>query len=118
METAIDGLTREMREELGVAARVERLLWVVESFWAEDRRAFHEISFQFLMTLPPEPRLHPAEGSFQGYEIYNGRPIIFEWFPIEAVADLPLYPAFLRHALRTLPDAPTHIVNDERTASQ
>jgi ADP-ribose pyrophosphatase YjhB (NUDIX family) len=116
MEHAVDGLTREMREELGVAARVERLLWVVESFWTEERRAYHEIGFHFLMTLPPEPRLHPAEGSFQGYEIYNGLPIIFEWFPVEAVADLPLYPLFLRHALRSLPDTPTHIVNDERTA--
>jgi ADP-ribose pyrophosphatase YjhB (NUDIX family) len=42
---AADQVRREMREELGVAVAVTRLLWIVESFFEHRGRTHHELGF-------------------------------------------------------------------------
>ena len=59
-EPLAEGLRREMREELETEVTVERLLWVVENFFTYDGKAYHELGFYFLMTLPPGSSLLSA----------------------------------------------------------
>ncbi|MGH2533484.1 MAG: NUDIX domain-containing protein [Thermomicrobiales bacterium] len=42
METATDTFARETEEELGVTARIGRLLWIVENVPCMDGRLWHE----------------------------------------------------------------------------
>lgn len=118
-EPASLALAREMREELGVAVAVGRLLWVVESFYARAGIAWHSLALFFHITLPPEARISPAAGGFTGHEEGYAAPLIFQWFPLDQLNTLamPLYPPFLRAGLRALPTMPVHIVTDERPLS-
>lgn len=105
-------LKREMREELGVEVRVNRLLWVVENFFDHAGFRYHELSLYFLMTLPPDAPLRHASSPFYGMED-NGTRLEFCWFPLEELASLELHPSFLRTGLRQLPASPTHVVQIE-----
>jgi hypothetical protein len=37
--------------------------------------------------------------------------LIFRWFPVAELTQVPLYPTFLRDALADLPASPCHIVH-------
>jgi len=107
-ESAAVTVRREMAEELEVDVRVERLLWVLESFFPHDGRDFHEVGLYFLVSLP-EGWAHLDEaGSFEGRE---GEQVIeFRWHALEALGDLDLRPRFLAAGLPSLPPAPVHLV--------
>lgn len=107
-EPASESLRREMREELGVEVRVERLLWVVENFFGDQGREQHRLAFYFLMTFPPDHHYYRATAPFAGHE--EGIPLTFRWFPFADLDTTVHYPPFLRTALRDLPLTPTHIV--------
>lgn len=107
-EPLADGLRREMREELDTEITIERLLWVVENFFPYDGKAYHELGFYFLITFPPGSPILAAPAPFVR-EADETR-LTFQWHPLEALATLRLFPAFLRRALRTLPDSPAHVV--------
>jgi len=111
LEPAKDTLTREMREELGVDIRIERLVWIVESFYEDDRFAFHELALYFLVTFPPDSGLYDRSEPFPGDE--EGLKLIFQWFEIEELQTVRLYPTFLRKALRRIPEAPEHVVHTD-----
>lgn len=110
-EAAEETLQREMREELGVAICVERLLWVVENFFGLDGRDHHELALYFLMTFPPGHAHYRATAPFAGDE--EGIPLVFQWFPLDALDQTALYPTFLKDALRALPLVPTHVVHTD-----
>jgi ADP-ribose pyrophosphatase YjhB (NUDIX family) len=113
LEPAADTLRREMREELGVAVGVERLLWVVENFFDHDGRAYHELGLYFAMALPPDAGLHARTGPFAGDEAFHegGIALVFQWQPLDRLGGLALYPTFLRQALRALPATTAHLVH-------
>jgi ADP-ribose pyrophosphatase YjhB (NUDIX family) len=46
-EAAHDALEREVREELGVAGRIERLLWTNENFFKHRDVRHHELGLYF-----------------------------------------------------------------------
>lgn len=52
-ERAEDVLLREVKEELGVAARITRSLWLNQSFFKKDVDGlqYHEICIYFLMDI-------------------------------------------------------------------
>ena len=115
METAADTLRREMSEEIGVDVEVQRLLWVVENFFEDANLAYHELGLYFLMALPANCSLRIQE-SFCGQELYlDGTQqtikLIFQWFPVDCLSSVPLFPSFLRRALRSLPQSTKHIVH-------
>ncbi len=115
LEAAHETLTREMHEELAVQVHVERLLWVVENFFVYKGRAGHELALYFLMHLPPDsPRL-AKETPFICYE--EGVRLTFQWFALDALATLPLYPTFLRTRLHTLPQAIEHLVHTDAASA-
>ncbi|MEO6890045.1 MAG: NUDIX hydrolase [Ktedonobacteraceae bacterium] len=111
LESATETLRREMREELGLAVQVERLVWIVEDFYWDAARKTHELALYFLMSLPPDCALYTSPGPFKGQEEHN--PLIFQWFPCADLEQITLYPTFLQRALKSLPAGIEHIVIDE-----
>ena len=109
MEPMAEALRREVKEEIGADVEVVRLLWMVENFF-KRKKNIHELSFYFLMQLPPTSPLLCSDGPFYGDE--HGYQLIYQWYPIDEglLFDLPLYPSFLANALTQLPDTPQHII--------
>jgi ADP-ribose pyrophosphatase YjhB (NUDIX family) len=121
-EPAAESLKREMLEEMGVEVDVARLLWVVENFFEFAGRSFHELGFYFLMSLPPGSPLYDKSRTFMGYEEYfneytseNRLGLTFQWFPVGDLHSIPLYPSFLRDALKSLPENIVHVVHTDYT---
>jgi ADP-ribose pyrophosphatase YjhB (NUDIX family) len=108
LETAAETLRREMREEMNEEVTVERLVWIAENFFEYGPRSFHEIGFYFLMHLPPASPLRQKAEPFYGQE--GDLQIIFQWFPVETLEQVYLFPAFLRTGLKNLPTSTVHIV--------
>ncbi|MBA3468614.1 MAG: NUDIX hydrolase [Herpetosiphonaceae bacterium] len=102
-------LLREIGEELEVAAQVERLLWVVENFFVYQGRQTHELAFYFLLTLPPDCGVYQHTQPFEGDE--EGVKLIFQWFALDQLAEIVVYPAFLAHTLPNLPPTMQHLVH-------
>ena len=122
-ETSIEGLIREMREELGVEVEVDRLLWIAEEFFDFLDLAWHGIAFYYLARLPADCPIYDRD-DWSGIEEFvedifvpehlraevNRIELIFMWHNRDRLRDLTLYPPFLKDRLRSLPQATEHIV--------
>lgn len=102
-ETAEHAMIREIEEELGVTARIDRALWLNQGFFVEDvtKDRFHEICLYFLVDitgtgLPTNVR------TFEGVE--KNKKHIFEWLTFEDVKKAYLYPIFIKSHIETLPE--------------
>jgi ADP-ribose pyrophosphatase YjhB (NUDIX family) len=108
LEPSPETLAREMREELDVDVRVDRLLWLAENFFQIENRAYHELGLYFLMHLPPDSPLR-GQTSFLGHE--DDLTVLFEWHPIDSLENIPLFPTFLRTGLKSIPANIVHIIH-------
>jgi len=116
LEPSGEALVREMREELLTEVRVERLLWVVENFFRHEGKDYHELGFYYLISLPPDSVASCAEAPFEGID--DAVKIIFQWFELDRLDTLPLYPTFLKEGLRNLPQHVQHLVHRDPTAAE
>jgi ADP-ribose pyrophosphatase YjhB (NUDIX family) len=107
-EAAEVAIRRELREELGVAAQTERLLWVLEQFFEIEGERYHELGLYFQISLPPS--LGPTHMPLPFYGDEQGLRLIFRWFKVEVLAGLPIKPAFLKARLTSLPEGIEHLV--------
>jgi ADP-ribose pyrophosphatase YjhB (NUDIX family) len=93
-ENLIDALRRECLEEIAVRVNVGRLLFVRDyiasnhEFAAEDS-GHHQLELYFECTLLPGEV--PRNGA--GKDVHQ---IDIEWVPLDALADIRLYPKILR----------------------
>jgi ADP-ribose pyrophosphatase YjhB (NUDIX family) len=104
LESAEEGLMREIREELGCESRVDRLLWVVENFFPMGGFRYHELGLYFLVELPTSL---PFGEEFPGHETHL--PLFNRWFALDGLPSIK--PSFL---CATLPDPPAtagHIIH-------
>jgi inorganic pyrophosphatase len=108
-ESAQEAVVREMFEELGEVAEVRRLLWVLENFFDYQEKSWHEISFFFLLSLPPGSPVY-SRVEFEGYEPVIEAKLVFRWFSLDALNSITLYPVFLRKALHDLPETTQYVV--------
>ena len=115
-------VARELAEELGPAcdAQVGRLLWVVENFYGEEDEPFHELGMYYLVTfgadsafLAKDRAYDGIEGDLPQHEDDEYIRLIFQWFPVDALADMPLYPTFLRERLAALPATPELVAHTD-----
>lgn len=109
LEPAHETLQREFREELNLEIQVGRLLWIVESFFERFHKAYHQLSLYFLITLPRDWPLLMVEGPFRGIEEQAN--LLFQWYHLDELDTIRMYPLFLKQALRTLPDTTEHILD-------
>lgn len=109
LEISSVALVRELREELGVAVTLDRLLWVVENLFTwEDGHPCHELGLYYAVTLPPHSAWLDTTHDFDGQD--GATRLTFRWIPLAALETFPLWPRFLRTQLSQLPAHPEHIV--------
>jgi ADP-ribose pyrophosphatase YjhB (NUDIX family) len=108
-EASRDTIVREMAEEIDTRVEVGRLLWVVENFFAYAGQAFHEIALYFAIALPEDSAYRDVTSDFIGRE--GEIALLFHWFPLARLAEIDLYPTFLKTALTNLPEAPVHVIH-------
>ena len=105
-ERAEDAVLREVREELGIEARILRPLWLSQSFFTEDvaRADYHELCLYFLLDVSGTDLL--ARGDrFRGPERRHVHD--FAWLPFERLKDEYFYPLFLKTDIYHLPEGLT-----------
>jgi 8-oxo-dGTP pyrophosphatase MutT (NUDIX family) len=109
MEPMIEGAAREMREELGEDVHLDRLLWVVDSFFRFGNADHHEIGLYWLASLRPSSPL-PERESFSGEEAGGAR-FTCRWHDIDSLGGIRLLPSFLTDGLAALPASPRYLVH-------
>ena len=114
LEPAAESLQREMCEELDARAEVVRLLWVVENFF-DYHMSCHELGLYFLVALGPDFPHYDKTRPFYGVEDGPGGDVhlrlIFQWFPVNGLEQVRLFPTFLRTALHHIPAHTQHLVH-------
>lgn len=106
MEDSHTSIVREVKEELGIDVKVDRLLWFTENFFDYKHRDFHEIGLYY--------HVSPLEGSFNfqadAFFGEEGERLVYQWVPISQLEQIELYPEFIRTSLHALPETPHHLI--------
>ena len=112
-ETTEDAILREVREELELQVSVERLVWVVESFFVEDvsKEKFHELGFYYTIDFSKTDLLRRGKA----FTLHEGgsHDLEFSWVDRKEIKNLYFYPAFLREHIFNLPGTTEHLVEFE-----
>ena len=105
-ERAEDAVLREVREELGIEARIVRPLWLSQSFFTEDVTGlrYHELCLYFLLDISETDLLSRGE-TFTRRERRHTH--TFEWLPFDRLREEYLYPLFLKTEIYHLPEVLT-----------
>ncbi len=97
LEHTHSALAREMWEELGVHVDVGRMLWIVENVF--DYNGIHVHQFLTIYEL----------STGEDVPIERARAERMQWWPIEEVDSMVLFPEFLRRSIVELPEAVEHV---------
>lgn len=102
-ETAEEAVIREVQEELGIAPKIARPLWLNQAFFTEDveHLRYHELCIYFLMDIS-DTALLSRGNTFTTKE--GRRTHKFEWLTFERLQDEYFYPLFLKKEIFNLPD--------------
>ena len=84
-------------------------MWVVENFFEYDGKSNHEVGLYFLVDFAGDSSLYQGSGPFNGME--EGVPLVFQWFLLDGLEGVRLYPTFLRRKLRAVPQFIEHVVH-------
>jgi 8-oxo-dGTP pyrophosphatase MutT (NUDIX family) len=116
-ESSGQTLLREMQEELLAAVEVGPLAFIVESFFANTGRSFHEVGFYHRMTVPDSFPC-PDDDSICHRIHDGGVDVEFKWLPVEpaVLAAAPFVPIPLIPFIGASPATPIHIVDREVAA--
>jgi len=100
-ESAETALRREIKEELGIAPKKVKPLWLAESFFVEDadKEKFHELCIYYLVDVS-ETEITEQE-CFEGLETEHHE--VFEWLPVDTLQEQYLYPLFIKDKIHSLP---------------
>lgn len=111
-ETAEQAVIREIQEELGIVTRIQRPLWLNQSFFIEDvdHLRYHELCLYFLMDIEGTGLLNRGQ-KFIGTE--DGHAHRFEWLSFEQLKDEYFYPLFLKEKIFHLPNSLTLLTTYE-----
>ena len=102
-ESAENAIARELKEELGIEAKIVRPLWFVQDFFIEDesRDKFHELCVYYLVDVSDTELI--KQERFAGLETKHRE--VFEWLDIDTLAEQYLYPLFIKEKINILPDS-------------
>ena len=102
-ETAEDAVIREVREELGIIAKIARPLWLNQAFFTEDvdHLRYHELCIYFLMDISETDLLERGNV----FTVNEGkRTHAFEWLSFGRLKDEYFYPIFLKKEIYKIPN--------------
>lgn len=99
-ESADNAIRREMKEELGIDAKIVRPLWFVQSFFIEDesKDKFHELCISYLVDVSDTDLIH--RDKIIGLETKHHE--VFEWLNIDTLKEQYLYPLFIKEKITDL----------------
>lgn len=105
-ETAEEAVIRELGEELGIAPKIIRPLWLCQSFFRKevDKLHYHELCIYFLMDIGDTDLLKKGE-NFTMQEGEHSH--VFTWLAFEELESAYFYPLFLKKDIFHLPDSLT-----------
>ncbi len=109
-ETAEEAVLREVKEELGINARIERALWLDQNFFTEKLKneRYHELGLYFLLNIDD------GDLTENEFVIKEGvHTLKFEWLPFERLKDEYFYPTFLKQEIFNLPQSLKMITEKE-----
>jgi ADP-ribose pyrophosphatase YjhB (NUDIX family) len=119
LEQANEVIQREIRDAFAEEINIERLLWVVENFFRDQkqRKQYHELGLYFLVTLSENSKLVNGRGPFSGSGAAYSQHLEYQWFPREKneLLKVPIYPLFLKYGLVDLPSETQHVINQDRS---
>lgn len=97
-ETAEQAVIREVREELHIAPKIIRPLWLNQAFFTEDvdHLRYHELCVYFLLDISETDLLAKGKRftSREGERIHT-----FEWLKFDRLKDEYFYPLFLKQEI-------------------
>lgn len=99
---------REMKEELDINIKVEKMLWFTEDYFTFEGERFHEIAPYYQAQLGDDDSCYMGNEPFEGKE--GNRVLIYQWFPVAYLHEIELYPSFLKEGLQKIPDETQFIV--------
>jgi 8-oxo-dGTP pyrophosphatase MutT (NUDIX family) len=106
LEDSQTSIVREVKEELGIDVKVDRLLWFTENFFDYNNKNYHEIGLYYSVS-PTDGIFSMQNEAFFGEE---GDRLIYQWVPISELENIMLYPEFIKKSLTDLPEAPKHLI--------
>jgi 8-oxo-dGTP pyrophosphatase MutT (NUDIX family) len=111
-EFSTDALVREMREELGIAVEIGRLVWIVENLFDYRGTSYTEYGFYYEAEWQDVTAIGDAE--FVGKEPDQ----VFRWVRNADIAALDFRPAVLRlpllaHVSGALSTTPLHMLHKD-----
>ena len=111
-ETTDEAILREMREELQLEAKIDRPLWLNQSFFTLDgtEERFHEVCLYYLMDVSGTDLL--SRGDRFSYA-EDGHIHTFEWLPFDSLKETYLYPLFIKEQIFHMPETLTLMVEYE-----
>lgn len=105
METSGDAILRELKEELGVEVRAEKLLMIAENFFVFDEKRVHQFCFIY--------KIDDCDNKICYRETFRRKKLIYRWFDINEIAALDIKPEFIKPFLLDMPIKLQHIVFKE-----
>ena len=106
-ETTAQGLVREYKEETGADIQVGKLLWTEECFWVRNDIQTHTIAFYYLIELTDGSDI-PDMGKFISHK--DNSNVVLGWIPIDQLANLTIYPDFIKETIYELDAPPRHFI--------
>ena len=119
-EAAAETVRREMLEEIGANITVGPLLYVVDNHFTHGGVRCHELGLCFACGLPPSHPFCDRSREHLGIEKARGEALqlIFRWFPLTSLADVPLYPPCLRDAFAEPTVGTRYLVQPDTAANR
>lgn len=103
-EKTEEALKREVREEIDIDVKIEKLAFVVENLFTLEDQDFHQIEFHYLVRPLSEPNRQMEEG---------GQTRDCQWVALDDLAAINLNPAFLKEALLKQDGPIQHFINKD-----
>ena len=104
-ESTADAVLREIYEETGVRANIDRLVYVQERFYETCNKKHHEITFFYLIE---SANFFLSNGACTDHTTEH-----MYWLPIQELTKYPLVPEFLHTALCDIPQTLQHVISRE-----
>ena len=105
-ESSVDAVLREVLEETGVAMEIDRIGFLHENFFFDEKRGMHHHELALYYYMKPLPAL--SEKRLSGS---SGDTLC--WLPLEALAGEHLYPTFFKTRLLEPSDRLEHLFTRE-----
>lgn len=104
-ESSENAVIRECYEETGYRFAIDRLVFIQERFFSLENKDHHEVVFFYLMKEAPFELDSGMHTDQQNEHLY--------WIPVEELESINLVPAFLKVAIKNIPNEIMQVVTYE-----